>query len=1508
MVCGNYQVEYWTRYVPHYRVLTVLNASIQALVASPLADLRSHLSSLDPNSDNAFPPQRKIPFSSVTPNHLVFALNDSKLVVGLTHGPVIVFKASDICSPGDNEISPLHTFLPTTPAPTAVRQMYANPGDIPELVAILRESDGGPNSQLVEIINVSTMQSVAGWSAGGTPETFPTSSSYNLLFSLGFSLSIYFTVSWSPKGKQLAIALQSGDIITFSPSETQQAKSFVARTPSMQGQSIIHATWLSNPTFYTIFAPAGSLDPQVDQKHMVIVHDPKRPDTSADVFIPINFFPTGLRPPGAFTIALRGWDPAKILLLVGDSTTADIGLVCCTTDDKWQKLSFDEGAPSMPLDADQNETTMIGFELDLKNTTPYDVTTSTGETVSVPPPPVVWAYASDGTVTAWYVVNTRGTPYPTMAQATTLSPVSVPAAPAPTSPFSQAAQPAFGQTSPPAFGQPSQPNLAFSSGGSSFDQTAFGQASVPGSTFGQRPTFGNSGFTQTSAGPTFGSSSSVQAPSGEGFAAFASAPVKWGQSTFGSTVSSFTSTAPPGSPPQIQIQPSESTESMSTDSGQELSFSGISLGEGTNDTQPKAGSGTTGMFGSPTPVVQSAAPATTSAFGSGSFNLSPGVGAFAKYVPRQTGAPSVPTVEVPKPSPAFGQTGFGAPAFGQSGFGQSAGQSAFGKTGLGTPMSTTPIVTPVSTTSPSFGSGGALSSFASGGPATLSGSKPAETKLATPTMSGGGFGAFASSGPSAFGQAASTAAESVPAWKTGGDVAFGSGTGSSVFGGKSSTSSLVSAATPAKSLFASAEPAPSTTPAFPPPTTTSLEKAAPSSAGATPLTPPSDGATPSRGSQSPPDDSTAPTSPLTAANLSKPTVPPESTTPAGPPPVPNAFMGLKMSTGFGLSNFNAKDSPFANPKPVSQTVSAFGGGEPPAAKVPVPATPGSVFGQTSTIGTAAKQVSAFGQPAFGSPSTPTAGAASTTPSSSQTGSSSAFSAFSGIASAFGKNVGSGVSFSDMLRHAGSSPDSKSKDTQAKTSLETGPTPPTPKSVFDKSPTPRPANIPAAPDSEDEREGEKGKARQVLSAESSFSNLSSSTSSFVDVPHGGDEEEGVVASDDDDEQQIDEFLSGTDSEGEGHEEEQEEDLEEEGEVPESDDEENKLPTPAEVDPAAVPLPKSRSPSSTPKAERPAINVQPAFPPKPEPELSTSSHAGSTTPPGSPSTAPLQQPTPTLPSPSQTPSPSPSSTSSGLGRPSTRPLRSSPLANAPVSGGEEEEVKGEKPASIKPRPASPKTPFGKWDGSANAPSPMPPPESSVDQATKAVPLSSIPRSKSPPLLTAKGPPLNNKPASSLVTGPAATPPTLSSGWTGFSLGDPGLKPDTKSTAETPNLFAGIKPEAVTEAPAALDSKAVPGPLFGTKPPAVSGTTTSILPFAPATGPSSLGYLPGAIPGVMTPATSTNNVLTPSRTPGPGPGATSLITPPKETPSKEPMVPMQVEFAALYTEVLTEMAAVR
>ena len=64
---------------------------------------------------------------------------------------------------------------------------------------------------------------------------------------------------------------------------------------------------------------------------MVVSFDGKE-GRAKDVSLPINFFTSGLRPPGAFCVCLRGWEPMKILLVVGDSTSADIALVALVSE------------------------------------------------------------------------------------------------------------------------------------------------------------------------------------------------------------------------------------------------------------------------------------------------------------------------------------------------------------------------------------------------------------------------------------------------------------------------------------------------------------------------------------------------------------------------------------------------------------------------------------------------------------------------------------------------------------------------------------------------------------------------------------------------------------------------------------------------------------------------------------------------------------------------------------------------------------------------------------------------------------------------------------------------------------------------------------------------------------------------------------------------------------------------------------------------------------------------
>ncbi|KAI0059163.1 hypothetical protein BV25DRAFT_1918637 [Artomyces pyxidatus] len=1536
-----------------------------ALVASPVSDLRSQLVSSDNHSGAAFKPQRTLPLPSITPHYVIFACNDSRLLVGLTEGPVLVFDASSVCTPGSNEVGPIHSFPSTTS--TAVRQMYSNPGDIPELVAVLREPDGNPSSQLVEILNVMTLQSSGGWRGGGTSESFPTS------------------MSWSPKGKQIAIGLQSGDIITFSPAETGQAKSFIPRPQGAQNQAVIHTTWLSNPAFYTIYAPPGPLDPQVDQTHMIVSYDGKR-NFATDTSLPLSLFPTGVRPPGAFTVVLRNWDPMKILLLVGDSTTADIGIVASVasspTEDRWQRLSLEDGAtPSMPLDNDSQETTMIGLELDLKATDPFGHVTPSGETVDVPPPPIVYAYASDGTIVGWYVINTRGTAYPGILSASpmaTANPAPVNQDPAQTpNSFSQPSfgqssafkTPAFGQSSTSAFGTPAFGQPALGASGSAFGQapSSFGQSS--GSTFGQPSAFGQS------ASSPFG-----QASSSGGFGTFATAnPTKFGQSAFNSVPAASLS------PPE-QIETSESTESMmSTDGGP--GFGSLSLGGDSSDTA-KSSLGSGGIFG--TAASQPAQPAqpaqSNSGFSASRFSLSPGFGAFGNTANSQPKAEPAPASEPPKPSSAFGQTGFGsAPAFGRSGFGQPAfGQPAFGTPGFGTasPMSTTPQASPATANPPSTFGGGGFGSYASGVSSFAAAAKPAadavpawktasDDKPASNASSvfggGGGFAAYASGGTSMFGsdQKPQQGTPAAPSWKTSDGSAFASG--SSAFAGPSasiasppvnagSPSTAQPSTPPAKSPFAPGPPAENTQP------------------------------TPTFAS------STTPTSSPAAADVPRmPTSLATPPSPASPPPAAEQSSPTKKSSSspFGPSrfgNFSAKDSPFANPKPLDDDggFARAASGSAQQTSLPIPATPGTVFGQPSIItprqsafGQPAFGQPSFGQPSFGSPATP----ATKTTTSSSTPVASVFSAFGGGTTAFGKPSSSGKSFSELLRESGQKEQvgDKGKDkepTKPSSSVFEAPRMPgspfggpkaAPQSAFDPprsafGTTTPPSKVPLSStsgnndaatssansdtDEEDEKPDVKGKGKMPSkpSTEESFGDLSysstSATSSFVEIPsdagHASEDEEEPATPNSDDEQDeggqdIDDFLSepysDREDEDEEEEEEDEEDEGEEGGEASQGDSTDSLEKEKNVDgksgPAAqsskaTPTPETPSPSPppTPKPVKPSIRVEVSSPPPSEAKPKFAREQ-STTPPGSPSKeanrspSPLAQPTPVAASPSPSPT-----LGIGLGRPSTRPLRSSPLASEPVSGGDEGEVKGtaraKSPSPIpqKARPASPKIPFGSW-GTSTSPSESksspfgesfkaPPTEAAATGSEKPLsPVSSRP--KTPPALFGKTPfsTVTPSPTAASASAPAATvtpPPAVGLG--SFKPGGFFGKPATPVT-----------PPPATAGPFSLGkTTTIPTTTPTISPPVNSSTLGGGLGKPPGVTVTSPGWRPPVAADLFTPGAKAS--MTP-----PGPGLSlghnaKPTSPPSSTAAPAPPLPkpgeqlLSLEFAHICNFVESEL----
>ena len=136
------------------------------LSCSPLSHLQQAFATNPPAGveEISFEPQRAFAISG-TPNLLSLACNETKLLVAFAHGPISVYDCSQLFTPGTDELLPIHTFPGNLPS----QQIEPNPGDMPDLVAVLREGDNPP----VQVLNAQTFQPVCGWDAGGTPETTP---------------------------------------------------------------------------------------------------------------------------------------------------------------------------------------------------------------------------------------------------------------------------------------------------------------------------------------------------------------------------------------------------------------------------------------------------------------------------------------------------------------------------------------------------------------------------------------------------------------------------------------------------------------------------------------------------------------------------------------------------------------------------------------------------------------------------------------------------------------------------------------------------------------------------------------------------------------------------------------------------------------------------------------------------------------------------------------------------------------------------------------------------------------------------------------------------------------------------------------------------------------------------------------------------------------------------------------------------------------------------------------
>jgi nucleoporin NUP159 len=1315
---------------------------------------------------------------------LMFACNDTRVLLGLADGFILVYASDQLISSGDGLVQPTHTF--TASPSTVLLSIQPNPGDIPELVAILRDCTNSPGSLAVELLDVQKLVSSGGWMAGNSPSTTPTSSA-----SEGFSTAVnakLFVVSWSPKGKQLALGLQSGDIVTYSPTATGTPKFSIPHPPSANNMSAIFIQWLSTSSFHAIYTPPGQLAPDVDQVHFHLSLDSK--SNSAQDFkfnSPYLPFP-GLRPPGAFAVCLRGWDPSKVLLFVGDSTASDIGVfgsMAGTTGESWHNLSLEEtSTPSLPLDKDQNDTILLGLDVDLTNDSSYRHSTASGEALDLPASPIMYAYASDGTIIGWYILNVSGKSYPGMVTGSDASSnmlvassivrepsVDMLTTPAASPTTSNSPKTSVFQPPPATFGQPSEFGLQSSAlGQPSFGQSAFGRLPAAMSSFGSAtPT----PFGQPAASPFDSAASSSGA-----FGAFTSTgPAKFGQSAF----SGFGAPAQTSTVASQPLAEPASQESMVSDD--DPSLSGLGLGAANSqaaDSKPS-------IFGNTSVQVSSSQPSTGGTF----IKPGTGFGAFASLDQKSPFAnPASAFASTTQLSPAFGTSSFQtkpegpfsntvfstqpSSGIGQSGFNQTAptfGQSSFGRPAL---------------TRSSFGQPQA-------DPSTFGKSSFATAATAS-TSTGGGFAAFASSTQTAFGAVATNNDGSAkPVWATNDSSKLDQPHSASGGAPKAVFEELTKAPTPtpkAPSPFASRDTATSTPLNAPP-----LAVASPSSFSTTSHIAARESAVISD-SRSPSPSPTQQDDP--SLFFTSRAVGPATGAFSNLKTTPSAF--VKPASGF--FGEVSRDSPFFSPKlPESKPASAFALAATPTSTPPKPNSAIPTFGTPSMPGGTLKSLS---DPAIAAPVQP-----ATAPGGGS------FNAFSHKGSGFAAySSGGNKSFSELLRAAGEESEESSGGGPFVSALvghaaRTSPQVPLKEPL--KRPPVSPTNTeldkeetltPKVKASEDEPAGVQGRVTEpILVQEPSLESISSSTSSsFVNIytEEGEVIEEGTTTEgglQDDTES----FLSEVSSESDVS--------EEESEHPSEEEDVEKQPEPSEIRLPASPTP-TRSPSTTPKAEPPKIAVE--APPPPQ----LPSHSGSvprvspvrelsTTPPGSPvkDGAPAPSPVQGL-----GPKPSPPATSpfSLAPRPNNRPIRSSPLASTPFvpDGGTETSppLSRSAPPAITAQSAAPNTSFGQWTSLTTV------------EPEEAEPGLS-PRPKTPPLLSITSG-AGDKPASANVTPTTISAPSLSP----FTL--PATLPSFSPGAGAQNLWATPSKSVEAAPPVSFSS-----PFGPKKPIEVAPPTSSI-----------------------------------------------------------------------------------
>ncbi len=143
------------------------------IIFSTLEDLRKSTPEATEEGEKEYSPRSSLPVPKpLVPTHVSFARSDEVLLVGFNDSSVVVYDSGQLFSAANTHIEPLLQ-LANASGQGPIVQLLSNPGDLPNLVLILREA-ANANGASIEVLDASLLRVISGWKGSLTDATTPT--------------------------------------------------------------------------------------------------------------------------------------------------------------------------------------------------------------------------------------------------------------------------------------------------------------------------------------------------------------------------------------------------------------------------------------------------------------------------------------------------------------------------------------------------------------------------------------------------------------------------------------------------------------------------------------------------------------------------------------------------------------------------------------------------------------------------------------------------------------------------------------------------------------------------------------------------------------------------------------------------------------------------------------------------------------------------------------------------------------------------------------------------------------------------------------------------------------------------------------------------------------------------------------------------------------------------------------------------------------------------------------